>query len=116
MIDNALVTTKDNGDNTILEANLMGKDNEFEIESLIAKKNELVEAARKAKVRFFSTIVTVTDLFKKGAAEAIKEAGIGATGSAAGLQRLGTKNAFGTAALTDPRAGVSTALPTNLFT
>ena len=76
------------------------------------------EAARKAKVRFFSTIVTVTDLFRQGASEAIADAvksGQIAKGTAAtpGLGPLAAPTGLGTA-LRDPRAGVPTE-PDNIF-
>lgn len=116
-IDNALVTTKADGDNRTLDADMS---KEFEIESLLVKKDKLVEAARKAKVRFFSTIVTVTDLFKQGASQAIKEAvtnGRIAPGPGTpGVGVLSTPAGYvATAPLTRP-SGISTALPATLFT
>jgi hypothetical protein len=100
LLDDLYFSTNEDGTNDALQGVNMKHKSGLKLEALLDKKDELAKEARKLKSRMFSSIVTLGDMMKEGAREALDEA-----------VKAGT---FGTAAAA---AANSTAVPaTGAFT
>ena len=74
LLDDLYFSTNEDGTNAKLPGVNMKHKSGLRLEALLDKKDELAKEARKLKSRMFSSIVTLGDMMKEGARDALNEA------------------------------------------